>query len=210
MADTSTAPSGYARTGPVSGSGVDRVLYHYSALVLLAPTLRGWLSEGHGTDPNPHFFRQGVRLTPQTDHAALRFWRSHERPQDRAVRYACRIPVEDGRLEPARQAWRRIGVPPSLIRRLDPYGRCELWFHYRVAVPPEQLSIELRGRRGYVPVSGPDLARVAAAAVAAWKTVTVISFPAEPFISNFWDGPDTDLGFFAEEYPADRFRLSRG
>jgi hypothetical protein len=207
MADTSTAPSGFARTGVVRGSGADRVLYHYSALVLLAPTLRGWLSEGDGTDP--HFFRQGVRLTPQTDQAALRSWRSHARRQARAVRYTCRIPVEDGRLEPARRAWRRIGVPPSLIRRLDPCGQSDSWYHYRGVIPPAWLSVELRGRRGYVPVSGPDLVRVAAAAAAAWKTVTVFSMPAEPFISNFWDSPDTDLGLFAEEYPADRFGLSR-
>ncbi len=158
------------------------ILHHYSMLIHLPPICRDGLSRGDIAHHDSRVLHQAVSLTTQADPDRLRCWGSAPSPQNAAVRYVCRLPDGDAALEPALDTWRRLGVRPAFLKACNPNGQAKWWYFYFGVIPPESFTVELRGRDGYVPVAGPDLARVAAEVGADRDKYDISSPPQAPFL----------------------------
>ncbi|WP_148087658.1 hypothetical protein [Gemmata obscuriglobus] len=148
-----------------------------------------------------------VSLTTQTDPDTLLCW-STRLPVKTAVRYACRIPDGDVRLEPALAAWKRLGVPAKTIRNgLNPAGQAKWWSFFHGVIPPDCFTVELWGRAGYVPLTSPDkvISEVAAA-----RAKFVFSVPPDmpwALAAERRDEGDASADWLmSETHPADRFK----
>lgn len=188
------------------------VLYHYSPLVHLPPIIRVGLAHGEIAHPNPMVRLTAVSLTTQYDPDRLNCWaNAGPDPVKTAVWYVCRLPAGDTRLEPARAAWKRLGVSPRAVKGLDPYGQSKWWSFYHGAIPPAWFTVELRGRHGYVPVTGADLASAVAEVAVVRDRFEFVVPPEMPWglAAVLKDESDqSPLWLLEEGYPADQL-LSR-
>src|SRR2546421_122897 len=99
------------------------VLHHYSPLLHLPAILRDGLARGEIVRPGQRFEAEiVVSLTSQLDPERVHCWGSAANPLKTTVRYVCRLPDGDQRLEPYRQAWQRLAVPKLWREHLDPKG----------------------------------------------------------------------------------------
>ncbi len=182
--------------------------YHYSPLVHLPRVLAEGLHP-HAAHPQVNARLAAIALTTQADPTRLAFWGDamNARPEKTAVRYTCTLPANDSHLEPARAAWKRFKLGPGHVALLDPLNQGKWWAYYFGAIPVESLTIELRGRAGYVAVSGAELARVAAAVAGdrdKFDDTPPVTFSVvgtmrahQPGYRDKWQ---TDLAFPADEF----------
>src|SRR5262249_5588032 len=132
------------------------VLLHYSPLMHLPAILRGGLAKGEIARPGPRADGEvAVGLTTQTDPDRVHCWGGAAAPLKTTVRYVCPLPDGDPRLEPCRQAWQRLAVPKRWREHLDPKGESKWWYFWHGTIPLDGRDVQLRGKNGYVTVSGP-------------------------------------------------------
>jgi len=185
-------------------------LYHYSPIAHLPPICREGLSKGDIAHPDLTHNKTAVSLTTQTDPVALACW-AKPQPRKTAVRYTCRIQDGDLRLLPAVLTWRKNKVSPKAIRRnLDPYGQARYWYFFHGVITPDMFTVELRGRCGYVPASGTDLAQVLEEVSAARDRIEFVRPPDRPWeligkLKKGYEPTPENTWIFSEIYPADRF-----
>jgi hypothetical protein len=187
------------------------VLYHYSPLMHLPGIMTGGLSRGDIAHPNPTVCRQAVSLTTQTDPDRLACW-GNRTPLARktAVRYVCRLDDGDPMLEPSRQTWKRLGVPPKFMSRLDPLGQSKWWSFYHGTIPPERYTVQLRSVGGYVEPTADQLAAVVRAVAMERDRYESVPHPVCPAVIYYAPkNPDASDHWLLEElFPADRFRVA--
>jgi hypothetical protein len=181
-------------------------LYHYSPLIHLPPILREGLWNGEIAQPDPRRHEVAVSLTTQTDPDRLVCWSTTD-PWKTAVRYVCQVADRDPRLEPARDAWQRLRVPPKARKALDPCGQSKWWYFYKGTIPVDQLTVQLRSEAGYVPVT--DLDRVVEAVSVERDKFHFVVPEGLPFILDLVpkdkDAPPSWI--LSEVFPAERFAV---
>jgi hypothetical protein len=184
-------------------------LYHYSPLFHLAQIMSEGLWRGEvATDDTST--RQAVSLTTQTDPDSLRCWGGGESLAEKtAVRYACRIADDDGKLEPARKTWERLHVWKRLKDSLAPFGQAKWWYFYHGVITVEHLAVQFRGRGGYVDVSAEAMARILPLVAAEREKYETWVPPEAPWsLCIGLKDPDYKDTWLADEtFPAERFGL---
>jgi hypothetical protein len=121
----------------------------------------------------------------------------------------CLIFDGDDRLEPARTAWKRLGVDKECARLLDPHGQAKWWYFFRGKIPPERFQVQFRGRAGYVDVSPEAMARILPVLDverAKYEICTPLHEPGVLAIGSK-DPTYNDLWLLFESFPAERFQL---
>lgn len=187
------------------------VLYHYSPLMHLPGIMAGGLFRGEIVHTDPTVCRQAVSLTTQTDPERLACW-GERTPlaMKTAVRYVCRIDDGDPLLEPSRQTWKRLGVPPSLMRAIDPLGQSKWWSFYHGIITPERFTVQLRSGNGYVEPTAEQLAAVLQAVSIERDHYESVPHPEYPSVIYYApkDPNATDYWLLEEVFPADRFQVA--
>lgn len=187
------------------------VLYHYSPLLHLPSIMQGGLCRGEIVHPNPTVQRQAVSLTTQTDPERLACWGERTPLEMKtAVRYVCRLDDGDPRLEPARQTWKRLGVPPKFMRVIDPLGQSKWWSFYHGVIGPERFTVQLRSGGGYVEPTADQLAAVVRAVADERGHYESVPHPEYPSVISYApkDPDASDYWLLEEVFPADRFRVA--
>lgn len=183
-------------------------LFHYSGVLHLPPICRDGLSRGEIARHDGKVDGTAVSLTTQTDPARLNCWAGPQ-PTKTAVRYTCRIPDGDPKLESALETWRRVGVPAKYVREnLNPHGQAKWWFFYHGIIPPDRFTVELWGKAGYVPVSGPELGRVVAEVATVREKFDFVVPPEMPWALAAVlkdESDESPLWVLDETHPADRY-----
>jgi len=184
-------------------------LYHYSPLVHLAPIVAEGLTIGEIAQPNRYNRESAISLTSQTDPDKLMCWGASFSMKP-AVRYVCRLPDGDKRLEATRDAWKRLNIPKAFRDILDPQGQAKWWWFWHGVIPPDLFTVELRGRDGYKAVEGRDLKRVAGEVAAVRERLRFEPHPDAPSILIIHvkdENDDEALAVLDEVYPADKYGI---
>jgi hypothetical protein len=201
------APSEHTAAGRGALREVRSVtLFHYSALAYLAPILAEGLRRGAIAVPWKNAFHEAVSLTTQADPDGAAFW-IDPFPWKLGVRYVCEIADDDPKLEPTKEAWKRLKVPKKWVEAFDPRGQAKWWSFYHGTIPPDRFVVELRCRRGYVRPSPDELAAVRQAAVAERDKFAPVPNPSKPWLDEW--APKVEgyfsVLFLGEHYPGDFF-----
>jgi hypothetical protein len=187
-------------------------LYHYSPLLHLPPICCEGLCQGEIAMHTQTVLHTAVSLTTQTDPCRLACWGGPQ-PTSTAIRYRCHIPDGDTKLEPARDTWKRLGVPAKYVREgLDPNGQSKWWYFYHGTIPTNRFSVELRGEAGYVLPSTPELTLVVAEVRAVRDKFHFVVPANKPWALNVVLKDKSDESPFwllDETHPADRYLAAR-